>query len=66
MTSTMARLLASLLINCAKDAAAGVAISSKMTSHIRGLDQAEGIAEIELTRTLIIQQAGTAIFCWQN
>ena len=36
MTSTMARLLASLLINCAKDAAAGVAISSKMTSHIRG------------------------------
>ena len=65
-TSTMARLLSSLLINCAKEAAAGVAISSKMISHIHVLDQGEGIAEIELTRTLIIQQAGTATFCWQN
>jgi flagellin-like hook-associated protein FlgL len=64
MTSTMVRLLANLLINCAKDDAVGRAISCKTISHVRGLDQGERIAEIELTRTLIIPQAGTFIFCW--
>ena len=40
MTSTMERLSTGLRINSAKDDAAGLAISSKMTSQIRGLDQA--------------------------
>jgi len=40
MTSTMERLSIGLRINSAKDDAAGLAISSKMTSQIRGLDQA--------------------------
>ena len=40
MTSTMQRLWTGLRINSAKDDAAGLAISSKMTSQIRGLDQA--------------------------
>ena len=40
MTSTMERLSTGLRINSAKDDAAGLAISSKMTSQIRGLNQA--------------------------
>jgi flagellin len=40
MSSTMERLSTGLRINSAKDDAAGLAISSKMTSQIRGLDQA--------------------------
>ena len=40
MTATMERLSTGLRINSAKDDAAGLAISSKMTSQIRGLDQA--------------------------
>lgn len=40
MSSTMERLSTSLRINSAKDDAAGLAISSKMTSQIRGLNQA--------------------------
>ena len=40
MTSTMERLSTGLRINSAKDDAAGLAIFSKMTSQIRGLDQA--------------------------
>ena len=40
MSATMERLSTGLRINSAKDDAAGLAISSKMTSQIRGLDQA--------------------------
>ena len=40
MSSTMERLSTGLRINSAKDDAAGLAISSKMTSQIRGLNQA--------------------------
>ena len=40
MGATMERLSTGLRINSAKDDAAGLAISSKMTSQIRGLDQA--------------------------
>ena len=40
MTSTMERLSTGIRINSAKDDAAGLAISSKMTSQIRGLNQA--------------------------
>ena len=40
MASTMERLSTGLRINSAKDDAAGLAISSKMTSQIRGLNQA--------------------------
>ena len=40
MSSTMERLSTGLRINSAKDDAAGLAISSKMTSQIRGLSQA--------------------------
>ena len=40
MRSTMERLSTGLRINSAKDDAAGLAISSKTTSQIRGLDQA--------------------------
>lgn len=40
MTSTMERLSTGLRINSAKDDAAGLAISSKMTSQINGLNQA--------------------------
>ena len=40
MGSTMERLSTGLRINSAKDDAAGLAISSKMTSQIRGLHQA--------------------------
>ena len=40
MGSTMERLSTGLRINSAKDDAAGLAISSKMTSQIRGLNQA--------------------------
>ena len=40
MTQTMERLSTGLRINSASDDAAGLAISSKMTSQIRGLDQA--------------------------
>lgn len=39
MTSTMASLLSNLVINRAKDDAAGRAISSKVISRIRGLGQ---------------------------
>ena len=40
MTATMERLSTGLRINSAKDDAAGLAISSKMTSQINGLNQA--------------------------
>ena len=40
MSSTMERLSTGLRINSAKDDAAGLAISSKMTSQVRGLNQA--------------------------
>ena len=40
MSATMERLSTGLRINSAKDDAAGLAISSKMTSQIRGLNQA--------------------------
>ena len=40
MGSTMERLSTGLRINSAKDDAAGLAISSKMTSQINGLNQA--------------------------
>ena len=40
MGSTMERLSTGVRINSAKDDAAGLAISSKMTSQIRGLNQA--------------------------
>ena len=40
MSSTMERLSTGIRINSAKDDAAGLAISSKMTSQIRGLNQA--------------------------
>ena len=40
MAATMERLSTGLRINSAKDDAAGLAISSKMTSQIRGLNQA--------------------------
>ncbi len=40
MSTSMQRLSTGLRINSAKDDAAGLAISSKMTSQIRGLDQA--------------------------
>jgi len=40
MSTSMERLSTGLRINSAKDDAAGLAISSKMTSQIRGLDQA--------------------------
>jgi flagellin len=40
MSSTMERLSTGLRINSAKDDAAGLGISSKMTSQIRGLNQA--------------------------
>merc|ERR1712185_330418 len=40
MGSTMERLSTGIRINSAKDDAAGLAISSKMTSQIRGLNQA--------------------------
>jgi len=40
MSSTMERLSTGLRINSAKDDAAGLAISSKMTSQIKGLNQA--------------------------
>ena len=40
MSSTLERLSSGLRINSAKDDAAGLAISSKMTSQIRGLNQA--------------------------
>jgi flagellin len=40
MSSTMERLSTGLRINSAKDDASGLAISSKMTSQIRGLNQA--------------------------
>ena len=39
MSATMERLSTGLRINSAKDDAAGLAISSKMTSQIRGLDR---------------------------
>ena len=40
MTATMERLSTGLRINSAKDDAAGLAITSRMSSQIRGLDQA--------------------------
>ena len=40
MSSTMERLSTGIRINSAKDDAAGLAISSKMTSQINGLNQA--------------------------
>ena len=40
MTATMERLSTGLRINSAKDDAAGLAITSKMTSQINGLNQA--------------------------
>ena len=40
MSAAMERLSTGLRINSAKDDAAGLAISSKMTSQIRGLNQA--------------------------
>ena len=40
MSQTMERLSTGIRINSAKDDAAGLAISSKMTSQIRGLNQA--------------------------
>ncbi len=40
MSATLERLSTGLRINSAKDDAAGLAISSKMTSQIRGLYQA--------------------------
>merc|ERR1711998_585649 len=40
MSATMERLSTGLRINSAKDDAAGLAISSKMTSQINGLNQA--------------------------
>ena len=40
MSATMERLSTGLRINSAKDDAAGLAISSKMTSQVRGLNQA--------------------------
>ena len=40
MTQTMERLSTGQRINSASDDAAGLAIASKMTSQIRGLDQA--------------------------
>lgn len=40
MTTSMERLSTGLRINTAKDDAAGLAIAAKMTSQIRGLDQA--------------------------
>ena len=40
MTATMERLSTGLRINSAKDDAAGLAITSRMSSQVRGLDQA--------------------------
>ena len=39
MSTAMERLSTGLRINSAKDDAAGVAIASRMTSHVRGLHQ---------------------------
>ena len=46
MATSMERLSTGVRINSAKDDAAGLAISSRMTSQIRGLDQAKRNAMI--------------------
>ncbi len=43
--SSIARLSAGVLINCAKDDAAGLTIAKKISSQIRGLGQAVRIAK---------------------
>jgi flagellin len=53
MTTSLQRLSSGLRINSAKDDAAGLSISERMTSQIRGLDQAARNANdaISLTQT---------------
>ena len=60
MSTSMERLSTGLRINSAKDDAAGLAIASKMTSQIRGLDQAvrnanDGVSLIQTAEGALVE-----------
>ena len=57
MGATMERLSAGLRINCAKDDAAGLAMSSKMTSQINGVNQAVRNANDAISMTQVAEGA---------
>ena len=57
MSSTMERLSTGIRINSAKDDAAGLAISSKMTSQINGLNQAVRNAKDAISMTQVAEGA---------
>ena len=64
MQTTMERLSTGKSVNSAQDDAAGIAVSSRMTSQIKGLDQASGIAV--LTAAALACCCGTSCvgWCW--